>query len=328
MSWETLYGHEKPKAILRAALEQERIAHAYLFYGMAGIGKRSVALNFAKALNCTRRRELLDACDSCISCRKADHRNHPDIEIIEAQGQFIHKAAVDELQERIKFRPSEGSRCVFIIDEADRLRTEAANALLKTLEEPPPAALLILVTARPHQLPATVLSRCQQVSFTPLPRETVARFLVERLALGSEEADVIAAAAGGSIAHALATNRDDFLALRAQVMAAMAGGWRGKPGNLLALLSSLHGYKREVPECLAVLRSCFSDALRWRETRERVGLTNGDRMDLVEALAARLTGRELLACLETIDAAGRALDANANRALTLEWMAFKLAAVW
>lgn len=328
MSLGQVYGHEKQKEILRTAIRRDRIPHAFLFYGTTGIGKRTAALELAKALNCAQGGELLDACDACVSCRKVDHRNHPDVQTIEADGQFIRIAAVDELQDRMKFRPSEGRKRVFVLDEADRLNITAANALLKTLEEPPPATVLILITARPHQLPATILSRCQHVRFNPLSKEEIARFLVEREGLAADAADVIAAGAGGSIARAIAMNKEDFLALREEVMAGLAPGWRDKPLALLAFLAAWRGNRKDIDTRLDVLRSCFRDALIYGETGEEGTLINRDRTDLIAAMSRRLSGPVLLDCLAAIDSAGRALETNANRALTLEVMAFKLAAVW
>ncbi|HLE18996.1 MAG TPA: AAA family ATPase, partial [Syntrophales bacterium] len=147
MSFRDIFGHEKQIAHLQSSMVQNRTPHAFLFYGMAGIGKRTIATAFAKALNC--RANDRDACDACDACRKADRKNHLDIINLEAEGQYIKIQAIRDLQERMKFKPWEGKKRVCIIDEADRMNDAAANALLKTLEEPPSANILILVTARP-----------------------------------------------------------------------------------------------------------------------------------------------------------------------------------
>ena len=328
MSLQEIYGHERPREILRTAMARRRIPHAYLFYGMSGIGKRTAALNFAKALNCPRGGEILDACDACPSCRKADHRNHPDILIVEADGQFIRVKAIDDIQELMRFRPLEGNKRVFILDEADKLNITAANALLKTLEEPSSSTMLILVSARPHQLPATVLSRCQHIRFNPLPKETVARFLCERFAVDPDRARLISSSSGGSFARALEMNREDFLAVREEVMNGLASEWKGDPLAPLAFLHLWSGDRRECAGRLEILRSCFRDALIYGETGEKEGLINGDRMDLIGDVARKLDGRIILNCLDAIDQACRALDQNANKALTLEVMTFRLAAVW
>ncbi len=188
MSFKDVYGHEKQIKVLQTAISRDRIAHAYLFYGAEGVGKRTVAEVFAKALNCTRGRDSLDACDVCSSCLKIDHGNHSDVITIRAQGQFIKIQEIRELQEQMKFSPFEGGKRIFIIGDADRMNIASANAILKTLEEPSASNILILITSRPHQLPATVLSRCQQLRFNPLRRETIASFLEEKLSLDSKSA--------------------------------------------------------------------------------------------------------------------------------------------
>jgi DNA polymerase-3 subunit delta' len=228
----------------------------------------------------------------------------------------------------MKFRPSEGRKRVFVLDEADRLNVTASNALLKTLEEPPPATVLILVTARPHHLPATVLSRCQHIRFNPLPRETIALFLTERLGLAADKARLISASAGGSIARALDMNKEDFLAIREAVMSGLGSGWQGKPLAPLAFLSAWRGNRNDISVRLEILRSCFRDALVYGETGDQGNLVNGDHAALIAEMARRLAGPVLIDCLDAIDGAERALEANANRTLTLEVMAFKLAAVW
>lgn len=328
MSLAEMYGHAKQREILRTAMRRQRIPHAYLFYGMNGIGKRTAALGFAKAVNCLQGRELLDACDVCPSCRKADHRNHPDILTVEAEGQFIRIGAIADLQEQMKYRPLEGEKRVIILNDADKMNIYAANALLKTLEEPSSSTILILVTARPHQLPATVLSRCQHIRFNPLPKETVALFLTDRIALDQDQARLIASSSGGSIARALEMNKEDFLASRRQIMESFAQGWKGKPLSVLAFLRELNRDKKDVMGKLEILRSCFRDALVYEETKEEEGLINRDRMDLISAIAGRLAGKDILGCLWNIDRACRTLEKNANRALTLEVMMFKVAAVW
>src|SRR4030042_267157 len=161
---------------------------------MEGVGKRTTAAFFAQALNCEAKNP---PCDACLSCRKAKRNNHIDIIAVRAEGQFIKIGAVKELQEQIKFRPYEGLRRVFILPEADRMNAPAANALLKTLEEPSAGNILLLTTSRPHAMPMTILSRCQHLRFTPLSRQGGARFLREKEGLEAAAARGLGASAGG-----------------------------------------------------------------------------------------------------------------------------------
>jgi DNA polymerase-3 subunit delta' len=320
MAFGELTGHEKQVAILRNAMVNNRIAHAYLFYGMEGIGKRTAAAVFARALNCAGESP---PCNACASCRKAQHQNHPDIITIPVEGQFIKIGAIKELQEQMKFRPREGRRRVFILPEADRMNAAAANSLLKTLEEPSAGNILLLTTSRPHALPLTILSRCQHLRFTPLPPEVVDRYLRETESLEREAAGVLAASSGGSIGRALEMKRDDWLRLRNGIIEHLSDN----PGPLkrLAFAGRLGTEREEILASLDILRTCYRDAMVLRETRDAERLIFQDRNALIQALAGRLSGRSLLNNLATVEEAMRAIDQNANKTLTLEAMAINLA---
>jgi DNA polymerase-3 subunit delta' len=321
MRFNDIYGHEKPTSILKNAMDRDRVAHAYLFYGMEGIGKRTMASVFAGALNCAGDDP---PCDACASCRKAAHHNHPNIIAVKAEGQFIKIGAIKELQARMAFRPGEGKR-VFIIEEADRMNAAAANALLKTLEEPSPENVLLLTTARSHALPMTILSRCQHLRFTPLPREEVARFLREKEGLDAAASALLAASSGGSIGRALEMNREDYLTLRNGILELLA---QDDPADLLKRLASAGRFgteRGEILERLRILRGGYRDGLVLRETGEKERLIFQDRAEVIETIAGRLSGRDLLHNISAVEAAMSAIAQNANKSLTLEAMLIKLA---
>jgi len=320
MAFGELTGHEKQVAILRNAMANNRIAHAYLFYGMEGIGKRTAASVFSRALNCEGESP---PCNVCASCRKAQHQNHPDIITIPVEGQFIKIGAIKELQEQMKFRPREGRRRVFILPEADRMNAAAANALLKTLEEPSAGNILLLTTSRPHALPLTILSRCQHLRFAPLPPEVVDRHLRETESLDREAAAVLAASSGGSIGRALEMKRDDWLRLRNGIIEHLSDN--PDPLKRLAFAGRLGTEREEILESLDILRTCYRDAMVLRETEDAERLIFQDRNVLIQALAGRLSGRSLLNNLAAVEEAMRAIDQNANKTLTLEAMAINLA---
>jgi DNA polymerase-3 subunit delta' len=322
MAFGELYSHEKQIAILKNAMANNRIAHAYLFYGMEGIGKRTAASVFARALNCEGE---FPPCDACASCRKARHQNHPDIITITAEGQFIKIGAVKDLQEQMKFRPREGRRRVFIMPEAERMNATAANALLKTLEEPSAGNILLLTTSRPHALPMTILSRCQHLRFTPLPREEVARFLQEKESLDRKASTVLAASSGGSIGRALEMKRDDWLTVRNGIIEYLSEDNPTDPLKRLAFAARFGTEREEILESLEILRTCYRDAIVFQETQDTGRLIFQDRTALIQAVAGRLSGRNLLHNLDTVEAAMGAIDQNANKTLTLETMAINLA---
>ena len=207
-------------------------------------------------------------CDACASCRKAEHNNHPNIITVQAEGQFIKIGAVKEIQARMTFRPREGRR-IFILREADRMNAAAANALLKTLEEPSADNILLLTTARSHALPMTILSRCQHLRFSPLPPEEVARFLREKEGLETAAAEILAASSGGSIGRAVEMNREDYLAQRNAILELLA---EDNPEDLLKRLAFAGRFgteREEILERLRILRNGYRDGLVLRETEEK-----------------------------------------------------------
>ncbi|HOW56900.1 MAG TPA: DNA polymerase III subunit delta', partial [Smithellaceae bacterium] len=290
MSYSDIYGHEKQIEILKRAQIQERVGHAYLFNGAPGIGKRTLALEFARALNCTAFDEQNDACGRCLSCRKIEHHNHPDIAQIAADGQFIRINAVREIQEQMRFRPLEATRRVFIIDDADRMNEQAANALLKTLEEPTVHNLLILITARPHTLPRTILSRCRQMRFQPLTTADVVRYLRDKLNMEEKQAVLLAGISGGSPGLALEQNKDETIAGRQEILN-MLGATRSKnPLSLLSFASFFGRDKKEIKLSLSIIKTVFRDAMVFKETGRQAMLINQDNMPLIESLSSRLSG--------------------------------------
>lgn len=206
MALKDIIGQGRALEILRGCIVKNRLAHAYLFAGESGIGKRLTAINFAKTLNCqnkvtsyesrvtskkqnsklqTLNSELLtqiDCCDKCPSCIKIDKAIHPDVFFIgpEGDGGQITVKIIRELEESLSYKAFEGGWKIAIIDEAESLNQAAANAFLKTLEEPPEQSLLILISSMPELIPDTIRSRCQRINFSPLPLEMMIELLKDR----------------------------------------------------------------------------------------------------------------------------------------------------
>jgi DNA polymerase-3 subunit delta' len=323
MPFQNIRGHEKQVSILQSAMARNRMPHAYLFCGMEGVGKKTTALVVAKAMNCQKGR--FDACDTCPSCLKIDHRNHPDVIRIEPEGQFIRIQEIRDLQDQMKFRPFEGGKRVIILVDADKMNSIAANALLKTLEEPTRNNFLILISSRPYQLPMTILSRCQHLRFNPLNRETVFQYLQERLSIAPEPARMLAYSSGGSIGRALEMIDEDYLSLRNQMMDRLSDERMKNPLQLLSFVNDFGQDRKIILERLDIMRICFRDALVYKETTTIDPLFNQDRLPMIRSFADKLSGTDLLRNIIAVDRACRAIDQNANKSLTLEAMMFKLA---
>jgi len=197
MAWLNVQGQPLPLQILQSHLRQGRVAPAYLFAGPEGVGKRLTALELAKALNCD---QPEGPCDRCPHCQRIIRRIHPDVHLLEPTGALglIHLQDAHQALERIALRPFMGRAQVVIIDGADRLTEEAANGLLKSLEEPPPSARFLLLTSQPGNCLPTIVSRCQLIRFQRLPSPVIAELLLRRQACDAPTAEAVSRLAQGS----------------------------------------------------------------------------------------------------------------------------------
>ena len=185
MALSDILGQAKPIELLKKSAAAGRVASAYLFHVLSGIGKRQTALNFAKALNCAQPVSTAgqtDACDACPSCRKINAGVHPDVITIEPAKDVIKIDEIRQLIETLSLSAFEGRFKIAIVDEAHLMNDRAANAFLKCLEEPPAQSVIILVSSSPERLPDTVRSRCLAVAFKPLSAAQVEGILKTRLA--------------------------------------------------------------------------------------------------------------------------------------------------
>ena len=170
--FEKIIGNEKNKTILKKALELNKTSHSYLFWGTEGIGKKKIALEFAKKLLCLTPNEENCRCKACI---EFDSNNNPDFMMIEPQDGKVKIDQIREMQRKVAEKPIVSDNKVYIIDDSDTMTSEAQNCLLKTLEEPPEHVKFILATTEPQKLPATILSRCQRFDFKRIPDEDLSQ---------------------------------------------------------------------------------------------------------------------------------------------------------
>jgi DNA polymerase-3 subunit delta' len=209
MPFHDITGHERPISLLKAALRQGRLAHALLFHGEAGIGKSLAALKLAQTLNCEQAAAISDhdCCGCCRACLQIAARTHPDYFVIEPDRELavpqIKIEQIREIEQQFIYRPLMGERKICLIDDADRLTIGAANALLKTLEEPPGHGLFILISSRPQALPITIRSRCQSLRFTLAAQTQVEAAVILKRELPPAEARFLALVAEGRIGEAL-----------------------------------------------------------------------------------------------------------------------------
>ncbi len=312
-------GNEPVKRALLKAVAGGQAAHAYLFAGPPGVGKKTAAFAFARALLCPLPKDG-DACGVCRDCRQVAALTHPDFHLVQPSGAAFKIDQVRAVQRVCALRPLREKRKVFLLPEADNMTAEAANCLLKTLEEPPPSVVFILTSSRPHALLPTVVSRCQQFFFRPLPAAVIASVLVEVHGMAGEEAAAVAALAGGSLGKALewagglSCKRDAALALAEKLFSS-------SPGEKLELAEKVYFGKDSRGEAvflLDTLATWYRDLLVWRETGEKKLLYHIDRADQIRAWGHKYPPKRLLAVIEELMAAKKKLLANASQRLLLE----------
>jgi|WetSurMetagenome_2_1015567.scaffolds.fasta_scaffold16630_4 DNA polymerase III subunit delta' len=194
--FDNIVGQHLAVSLLTRALEQGA-SHAYLFTGPPGVGKSEAALDFAAGLACGDQ-----GCATCSTCRRVLEGLHPDVEVVAPEGNFIRKEEITEINLHAAYRPYEARAKVYVFLEADSFNAEAANAFLKTLEEPPGHVHFILVTDRPERMLPTIASRCQPVAFASVPAPALAADLVRRYGLAEADARLTARVSGGNLSYA------------------------------------------------------------------------------------------------------------------------------
>src|SRR5687768_16197305 len=228
-------------------LDAGRLPHALLFAGPPGVGKLTQARSVAMRLSCASPSGA-EPCGACVSCHKIATGVHPDFAVLRPQGagQVIAIGEIRDLAARLAYPPHEGAARVVVLDDADRLTVEAANAFLKTLEEPPPRTHFVLVSSAPDRLPATIMSRCQRVLFLPLAPPVLAEILAAA-GVAPERAAAVASLAGGSASRALALAQGDEIEKRRERVRGLAAAARG--GGIKAAVdaaSALAAQKEEI----------------------------------------------------------------------------------
>jgi len=324
MSFSEIFGHQRQVETLRHGVVSRRLHHAYLLMGPTGIGKKTIVLTLAKAIHCTEKNG--DSCDKCSNCARIQAGNHPDVHVIgPLEGKKeISIEQIRDVQKKLNFRSFSGGMKIAILDPATLINWSAQNALLKTLEEPPPESLLILISPTAGGLLPTLRSRCLCISFGSLPRNFVAQFLISRKGKKPEEAEFLAAISMGSLAKAISMGQDALLKNRQ--------AWAEQ---LSSLGAGKYRLAAEMADKLAVSREESLKFLEWAEGWYRdlvVYSLGGDsqtavNLDLVPQIRQVSAEYGLDRVLEMHSKASEAtarIQRNVNRRMVLENLFFSM----
>jgi len=316
-----IVGHDWAVALLRSSLSAGRAAHAYLFSGPPQIGKRTLALALAQALNCAQP----DApCGRCPSCLKIARSVHPDVRLItgEGTGGSIKIEQVRALQHEAVLAPYEGRYRVFILRQMEQATLEAANCLLKTLEEPPAQVILVLTAIHSESLPPTIVSRCQHLGLRPVATPVIEEVLRDK-GVAPIQAQLLARLSGGRLGWALqAATDEDLLRQRQQGLDQMV---RLLAAGRIERLACAHEVSADPAAArqLVELWTCW-----WRDLalfgQGAEGLVNVDQIEQYRPVSAQLTLAHELAILRALQATAAQLEANVNPRLALEGLFLQL----
>ncbi|MFW6125790.1 MAG: ATP-binding protein [Chloroflexota bacterium] len=321
-----IVGHEAAVGLLDRSLKNGRLAHAYLLVGPPHVGKMRLAKELAKALNCSGEDR---PCGVCAQCRRIEGGSHADVQVIGVDAKTeIGIDQMREMQHCASLKPFEGRCRVFIVDGAEHLSREATNCLLKTLEEPPPAVQLMVLTANDRSVLPTVLSRCQRLELQPLPLAVVQKALVERSGIGPERAAMLAHVSGGCLGWAMAAVSDDrILEERSEKLSALLRLHRADSLERFTCASDLAGRflrdRESVYRVLSLWTTWWRDLLLIKSGCSQFicNIDYGERLDEEAQSYGMRQAKEFLNNLRQVKVQ---LEQNANPRLVLDVLMLSL----
>lgn len=311
MAFQNILGNLRVKTILSKALQRNRVPHSLLFVGPEGVGKMETALVVAKALNCLQKTD--DSCEECVSCVAINKKNFPDVMEVSPQKDVIKIEQMRLLKSTAYLKPMVGKKRVFIVTDAEKMREEAANSLLKILEEPPSFSHLFLCTNNPYLILPTIKSRCQVLSFTPVFKEDIEKVLLEK-GHGAEQARVISLVVRGNLKYALSLDWEDLKEKRQkawQVLFALIK--KEKASAFLKEFSSSRFLARqEIEQIFEFLSSFCRDIVLIKEEGDLSHIMNPDYGQDLQGVSQLLSLEQALDFLKKIDYSLYALQKNLN----------------
>ncbi|MBM4765333.1 DNA polymerase III subunit delta' [Bacillus sp. B15-48] len=311
--------------MLKNSLIKGRVAHAYLYEGMRGTGKKEIGLLLAKSILCQERIEGYKPCETCHNCKRINHGNHPDLHLVEPDGLSIKKGQIQALQGEFAKTGVESKNKIYMIVHADKMTTNAANSLLKFLEEPHSGTVAILITEQVQKMLPTILSRCQIIGFTPLSPKNMEKQLITH-GVNLEMAPLLAHLTN-NLEEALEMHEDDWFVQAQKIVVKLYEVLKKNPLEAMVNLQenwfSHFKEKEQIDRGLDLFLLIFKDLLyiQLDKKDQVVFLSESSRL---EQFALQTSGRRLTEQMESILEAKRKLHANMNPQLLMEELVLKL----
>lgn len=314
-----ILGHEQIKEYFQNAAAIGKVSHAYILSGEAGMGKKTLANAFAMTLLCEE--EGKEPCMHCHACKQVLSGNHPDL--IYVTHEKPASMGVDDIREQINdtimVRPYSSQYKIYIVDEAQKMTVQAQNALLKTIEEPPAYAVIMLLTTNPDAFLQTILSRCVQLKLKPLKDSVVKGYLEDKLQVKDVQAEIYSAFARGNLGKAIhLAQSEDFKMMYEEILRLLKEIKDMDISQLLDVIRKLKDDNTDIKECLDFMQMWYRDILMYKTTKDLNLLIFKDEFSAVKKAASLSSYEGLERILEAIDKARVRLDANVNMELVME----------
>ncbi|TCO78625.1 DNA polymerase III subunit delta' [Marinisporobacter balticus] len=319
MGFNDIIGQEKTVNYFKRAISNEKIAHAYIFEGPSGIGKVAIATAFAKGIQCKNYHE--DACNICISCLKVNGNNHPDIKMIEPEGKSIKNKQIEEMQQDLLRKPYEGNKKIYIIKHANQMTVSAQNRLLKTLEEPPQYAVILLMSANSNSFLPTIKSRCQILKFNRMGQNDIEQILTSKYGMNQEEGRVLAAFSDGILGKAIQLKESDvFRIKREETIEVIENVLKKDPLVAFDAVEFFQKYKDDINEILDYILFWFRDLLMLIQTGSDKFLINMDKKNTLQKHRGHIAYERIGNIINIIEKTKNDIKANVNFQLAIEMM--------
>lgn len=314
-----IIGQEQIKEHLGNALSTGKVSHAYIINGEKSSGKEFIAKVFAMALQCEKGGE--EPCQECHSCKQALSNNQPDI--IRVTHEKPNTISVDDIRAQVNndvdIKPYSSPYKVYIINEAEKMTPQAQNAILKTLEEPPAYAVIMLLTSNVNSLLPTILSRCVVLNMKPVSDDLVKKYLMEQLQVPDYKAEVCVAFARGNIGKAKAlASSEDFENVKAEALSLLKYIQDMELNEIIAAIKKITEYKLEINDYLDICAIWYRDALLFKATHDVNHLVFREEIQALRRTAQHSSYEGIENILKALETAKRRLDANVNFELTME----------
>ncbi len=318
-SFKDVVGHKDIINYIRSAVEKDQVSHAYILNGERGAGKKLLANLFAASLQCEKGGP--DPCNNCHSCRQAESGNHPDI--IRVTHEKPNSISVDDIREQVNntimIKPYQGPYKVYIIDHADMMTPQAQNALLKTIEEPPQYAVIMLLVENAEILLPTINSRCVMLRLRYIKDVLIKKYLMENLKVPDYKADLCTAFAQGNMGHAIMlANSEHFNEIREEAVQMLRNIHEMELSEIIETVNRITVYKVEISDYLDIVMVWYRDVLLYKATRDIETVVFKDQINYIKEQAKNSSYEGIQLILSSFERAKSRLKANVNFELTME----------